>query len=68
MLALQTWTILFRQDGTFETEENAFRLSYTLNSVDLIQDIAVRRSVVDLDKLNELLSSGRSSYGFSTYQ
>jgi hypothetical protein len=53
---LQTWTDLFRQDETFETEENAFRLSYTLNSVDNVQGIAVHRRVVDLDELMKLLS------------
>jgi hypothetical protein len=53
---LQTWTDLFRQDETFETGENAFRLSYTLNSVDNVQGIAVHRRVVDLDELRKLLS------------
>jgi DNA-binding transcriptional MerR regulator len=53
---LQTWTVLFRQNETFETEENAFTLSYILNSVDNVQGLTIYRRVVDLDELRELLS------------
>ncbi|GKU13200.1 unnamed protein product [Fusarium langsethiae] len=53
---LQTWTVLFRQNETFETEENAFTLSYILNSVDNVQGLTIYRRVIDLDELRELLS------------
>ncbi|PCD21516.1 hypothetical protein AU210_016477 [Fusarium oxysporum f. sp. radicis-cucumerinum] len=44
-------------EKTFQTQGNAESLSELLRSVARIQHIAVHRDIVDLDKVNELLSS-----------
>ncbi|EXA41672.1 hypothetical protein FOVG_10139 [Fusarium oxysporum f. sp. pisi HDV247] len=54
---LTSWIHLFMAEKTFQTQGNAESLSELLRSVARIQHIAVHRDIVDLDKVNELLSS-----------
>ncbi|VTO83127.1 unnamed protein product [Fusarium graminearum] len=54
-VSLQTWIDLFRNNKTFETEDNAGSLSNLLSSVGKIQNIVIHRLDLNFFQINQFL-------------
>jgi hypothetical protein len=54
-VSLQTWIDLFRNNKTFETEDNAGSLSNLLSSVGKIQNVVIHRLDLNFFQVNKFL-------------
>jgi hypothetical protein len=54
-VSMQTWIDLFRNDKTFETEDNAESLPNLLSSVGKIQNVIIHRLDLTFEQVNQFL-------------